>query len=1148
VPRWSREQIEELAAERILVFDGAMGTALQARGLSAADFGGAEYEGCNEILSLTRPDVVEEVHRGYLEAGADILETNTFGGTRIVLSEYGLQDRVFEINRAAAALARRLADAYSTSKKPRLVAGSMGPGTKAISVTGGVTWEELVAAYYEQALGLLDGGVDFLLLETAQDTRNIKASALGILKALAETEMRVPLMVSGTIELMGTMLAGQGVEALATSLEHLPLFSIGLNCSTGPVFMTDHIRALSQIAKTRITCIPNAGLPDENGNYHETPEMLAKGLARFAEEGWVNAIGGCCGTTPLHIRALVDVAAAYRPRQVPSYKRTQISGIDYLAVEDDGRPYFVGERTNVLGSRKFKRLIAEGKFDEAAEIARQQVRNGAHIIDVCLQDPDRNELEDMRKFLESLVTKVKVPLMIDSTDARVIEEALKYCQGKAIINSVNLEDGEERFERVVPLARRYGAALVCGTIDEDPVQGMGVTVERKLEIARRCYRLLTEKYGIPEEDIIWDPLTFPIGTGDANYMHAGRATIEGLRALKAEFPFTKTILGISNVSFGLPPAGREVLNSVFLYHCVKAGLDLAIVNTERLVRYASIPTEERTLAERLIFDNSEAAIQAFSDAFRNKAETKTAGAFDHLPLDVRLARYIIEGVKDGLIADLDLALKERSPLDIINGPLMAGMDEVGRLFNDNQLIVAEVLQSAEAMKAAVAYLERFMEKEESASRGTVLLATVKGDVHDIGKNLVEIILSNNGYRVVNLGIKVPPRTLIEAYYEHRPDLIGLSGLLVKSAQEMVTTVEEFAAAGITVPVLVGGAALSEKFTQTRIAPAYPTGVVAYAKDAMEGLRLANLLSSERGSDIPASVATSSTVSSKPSEERDVSERPLRRAPRVRRDVEIPPPPDTVRHVIEGDLDVLFPYINPQLLFGRDLGFKGNYERRLAEGDPKAQELARVVDELRRLASADGWIRARAVFQFFPCASEGDAIHVYASDRKTRLETFLFPRQPHEGGLCLADYVRPLSEGVRDNLCLFVTTAGEGIRERAEQLKRDGRYLLSHALSALAFEFAEAFAEWLHERIRAMWGFADPPEMTHLDRFRAQYRGRRYSFGYPACPDMSAHEAMWRLLRPEEIGVTLTETYMMEPEASVSAFVFHHPDATYFDVR
>jgi 5-methyltetrahydrofolate--homocysteine methyltransferase len=1143
----SRQEIEDLAAERILVFDGAMGTAIQARGLSADDFGGTELEGCNEMLSLTRPDVIEDIHRAYLEAGADVLETNTFGGTRIVFSEYGLQDRVFEINRTAASLARRLADAYSTPAKPRLVAGSMGPGTKAISVTGGVTWDELEHAYYEQALGLLEGGVDFLLLETAQDTRNVKASALGILKALAETERRIPLMVSGTIELMGTMLAGQSVEALATALEHLPLFSIGLNCSTGPTFMTDHIRALSQIAKTRVTCIPNAGLPDENGDYHETPEMLARGLARFAEEGWLNAVGGCCGTTPAHVRALVEMASSYRPRVAPLYRRTQISGIEYLAIEDDGRPYFVGERTNVLGSRKFKRLIADEKYDEAAEIARQQVRNGAHVVDVCLQDPDRNEIEDMRKFLATLVAKVKAPLMVDSTDARVIEEALKFSQGKAIINSVNLEDGEERFERVVPLAKRYGAALVCGTIDEDPVQGMGVTVERKLAIARRAHKLLTEKYGVPEEDIIWDPLTFPVGTGDANYMLAGRATIEGLRVLKAEFPNTKTILGISNVSFGLPPAGREVLNSVFLYHCTKAGLDFAIVNTERLVRYASIPAEERALAERLLFDNSDDAIQAFSDAFRNRAEAKTAGAFDDLPLDARLGRYIIEGTKDGLIADLNLALKERSPLEIINGPLMAGMDEVGRLFNDNQLIVAEVLQSAEAMKAAVAYLEPFMEKDESASKGTVLLATVRGDVHDIGKNLVDIILTNNGYRVVNLGIKVPPGTLIEAYHEHRPDLIGLSGLLVKSAQQMVTTVEEFANAGIPVPVLVGGAALSDKFTRARIAPAYGTGVVAYAKDAMDGLRLANLLRTEGEREAFAPVSAS-TPDSPVRVETEATERPARRSASVRMDVEIPPPPNTIRHVVEGDFDELFSYINPQLLYGRDLGFKGNYERRLADGDPKAQELARVVGEVRGLALSEGWIRARAVYRFFPCASEGDAIHIYASDRTTLLETFRFPRQPRDGGLCLADYVRPASEGVADNLCLFVTTAGEGVRERAEQLKSDGRYLLSHALSALAFEFAEAFAEWLHGRIRAMWGFADAKEMTALDRFRAKYRGRRYSFGYPACPDMSAHEPMWRLLNPEEIGVTLTESHMMEPEASVSALVFHHPDATYFDIR
>ncbi|MBM3214493.1 methionine synthase [Candidatus Poribacteria bacterium] len=1143
--RWTRREIEDVAAERILVVDGAMGTAIQALDLKAADYGGAELEGCNENLVRTRPEAIAGIHRGYLDAGADIIETNTFGSTSIVLSEYGLAGDAFELNRLAAALARECAD-RSSGGKPRFVAGSMGPSTKAMSVTGGVTWDELVAAYREQALGLIDGGVDLLLLETAQDTRNVKASAVGILDAIRESGIDVPLMVSCTIELMGTMLAGQSIEAFATSVEHLPLFSVGLNCSTGPTFMTDHVRALAQQSESRITCVPNAGLPDENGSYHETPESMARVLARFAESGWINAIGGCCGTTPAHIRAFSAVAEAHAPRQASPVRQTRVSGIEFLALEDDGRPYLIGERTNVLGSRKFKRLIAQGKHEEAAEIGRAQVRNGAHVVDVCLQDPDRDELSDMRSFLSHLVRKTRAPLMIDSTDPDVIEEALRFCQGKAIINSVNLEDGEERFTRVVPIARRYGAALVCGTIDEDPVQGMGVTADRKLAIAQRSHALLTGKYGVPEEDIIWDPLVFPVGTGDATYMNAGWETIEGVRRLKEAFPQCKTVLGISNVSFGLPPAGRETLNSVFLYHCTKAGLDLAIVNSERLVRYSSIPESERALAERLLFENSEQAIQEFSDAFRDAQEATSSAPMEGLSLNERLARYIVDGSKDGLVDDLNLALAERSPLDVINGPLMAGMDEVGRLFNDKQLIVAEVLQSAEAMKAAVDHLEPFMEKSETSTKGTVILATVKGDVHDIGKNLVDIILSNNGYRVVNLGIKVAPERLVEAYEEHRPDIIGLSGLLVKSAQMMVTSAEDLTTAGIEVPLLVGGAALSDRFTRSRIAPAYGKGIVAYAKDAMDGLRLANVIMDPKSREaLRVDAPAAELADPKPSSE--VAESVATIRTEVRR-ADVPPPPDYRRHVIEPDPDELFPFIDPQLLYGRDLGLRGSFRRQIDAGDPRARELQALIDEIRAASAREGWLRARAVYQFFPCVSRGSTIEILSPDHSRTVASFRFPRQPDGNRLCLADYVAPVDGGGTDNLCLFVTTAGEGVRERAEELKRAGKYLMSHALGSLAFEYAEAAAEWLHARVRAMWGFGDPRDMTMQQRFRTEYRGRRYSFGYPACPDLAEQKTLFSLLSPAEIGVALTETGMMDPEASVSALVFHHPDATYFDAR
>ncbi len=841
----SSERINELKSllgQRILITDGAMGTQIQARGLGPEDFGGEEYEGCNEYLNITRPDVIEDIHRGYLDAGADIIQTNTFGATALVLGEYDLAHEARRINREAATIARRAADEATTGDpdKPRFVYGAMGPTTRTISVTGGLTFDELAADYHQQAAGLIEGGADVLVLETGQDTINIKAGLEGIDRARAELNADVPMAVQGTIEPMGTLLAGQDAEAFYTSLSHRDLLWVGFNCATGPEFMTDHIRTLHDLSRFGIACVPNAGLPDEDGNYNETPEMLATTLERFASNGWLNVTGGCCGTGPDHIRQLVEAMAEKKPRVTEPAPETRVSGIEAVVVNEDTRPTVVGERTNVLGSRRFKRLIAGERFEEAAEIGRRQVRNGAHVLDVCLQDPDRDETSDVIKFLDQLNRRVKAPIMIDSTDAAVIEESLKRLQGKSIINSINLEDGEERFQRVVPLARRYGAALVVGCIDDDPNQAQAITRERKLEIARRSHKLLTEKYGVPAEDIIFDPLVFPAGTGDENYVGSAAETIEGVRMIKEALPQTKTVLGISNVSFGLPAAGREVFNSVFLYHCTQAGLDMAIVNSEMMQRYASIPEEERKLSEDLIWNRGEDPVAAFAAHFRDRAPRATAEERLALPLDDRLAQCIIEGSKEGLAEDLDLALQEREPLAIINGPLMAGMDEVGRQFNANQLIVAEVLQSAEAMKFAVAHLEPHMERTDAASRGRVLLATVKGDVHDIGKNLVEIILSNNGYSVINLGIKVAAQELIAGYREHQPDIIGLSGLLVKSAQMMVETVQDFRSAGIAAPVLVGGAALSNRFTRLRIAPEYD-GLVAYSPDAMSGLALANVI-------------------------------------------------------------------------------------------------------------------------------------------------------------------------------------------------------------------------------------------------------------------------------------------------------------------
>jgi 5-methyltetrahydrofolate--homocysteine methyltransferase len=1149
----SAEQIRGILRERILVMDGAMGTQIQARDLGPEDFGGAAYEGCNEALNLKRPDVIESIHDAYLAAGADLIETNTFGATSIVLGEYGLEDRAFEINRAAARIARRAADRNATPDRPRLVIGAMGPTTKTLTVTGGVTFDQLVEAFSVQAAGLIEGGSDLLLLETAQDTLNVKAAAIGILSAMDRLGAPLPLMVSVTIEPTGTMLAGQPVEALYTSLEHLPLFSVGLNCATGPEFMTDHIRSLARMAACFVSVYPNAGLPDEDGRYPETPESLAAKLSRFVSEGWINLIGGCCGTTPAHVAAIAAKVRGAAPRIPKRDISPAVSGIDFLPIEDDNRPVIVGERTNVIGSRQFKRLVVEEHYEAAAEVGRSQAKSGAQVLDVCMANPDREEKKDMDRFLDRLTRMVKTPLMIDSTDAEVIESALKHCQGKCIVNSINLEDGEERFERVVPLLRKYGGAVVVGCIDEDPDQGMAVTRQRKLDVARRAHGLLTEKYGLPARDLIFDLLVFPVGTGDANYIGSAAETIEGLSMVKAALPGTKTILGISNVSFGLPAAGREILNSVFLFHCVKAGLDYAIVNAAGLERYPSIAPGERKLAEDLLFNRGADPVAAFAAHFKSrtqKADRKPPRK--SLPLNERLARYIIEGSKEGLIADLDEALKETDPLSVINGPLMAGMDEVGRLFNNNELIVAEVLQSAEAMKAAVGHLEKFMEKTDASSRGKILLATVKGDVHDIGKNLVEIILGNNGYRVVNLGIKVAPESLIEAHRREKPDLIGLSGLLVKSAQQMVLTVQDLRTAGIDVPVLVGGAALTRKFTDTRIAPEY-SGPTVYAKDAMGGLAAANRLMNpgER----------SAFLESLRDAQKDTARAAGGRSPRpaaasttsaarssVRRDPPLPATPDFDLHVVDpAPVPEIYEYINPVMLYGKHLGLKGNLEKLLAEGDETADKLHRTVEAFKKEAAEKNYITAQGVYRFFPCRSRGDDLLIHDPDDPDRvIETFTFPRQPSGERLCLADYCRDAESGEIDSVAMFAVTCGRGVRRLSAEWKDAGEYLRSHLLQALAIEGAEGFAEWLHKRIRAEWGFPDPPGLPLPDLFHKKYRGVRVSFGYPACPDLADQHKLFRLLDVESrIGVTLTEGDMMDPEASVSALVFHHPEAKYF---
>ncbi len=1137
--------IYEQLNSKILVIDGAMGTSLQDMNLTPDDFGGAEYDGCNEYLVITKPETITTVHESYLRARASIIETNTFGATPLVLKEYQLQDHYYEINFQAAQLARQACDRFSTSEQPRFVAGSMGPTTKSLSVTGGITFDTLVENFKQQAIPLIKGGSDYLLLETALDTLNLKAAYVGILQAFDECGQELPIAISGTIETMGTMLAGQGVEALYASVEHMTPLYIGLNCATGPAFMKDHIRTLSEIACCPVAVVPNAGLPNENGEYLENPDMLAKVLEQFIAEGWINLLGGCCGTTPEHIAALANISHNKQPREPQKEHASRISGIESLVLEDEGRPYIVAERTNVIGSRLFKNMIIEEKFEDAAEIARKQVKAGAHIIDVCLSNPDRDETSDIIAFLSIATKLVKIPFMIDSQVPEVIEEAFKLTQGKCILNSINLEDGEKSFEELVPVIKKYGASVVVGCIRGE----MAVTAENKLDVAIESHKLLTEKYGLHEENIIFDPLVFPCGTGDKNYFGSGKETIEGVRLIKKRFPRCKTTLGISNVSFGLPPAGREALNTVFVYHCTQAGLDTAIVNSEKMLRYATLSDEEKKLCDDLLWykqTDGNDPISNFVAYYRDKAVSeKPKVDRSKLSIEDKLEINIVQGTKEYLIENLEEACqKYPNPLAIINGPLMAAMAIVGKMFNDNELIVAEVLQSAEAMKASVNYLEQFMDAVETNVKGTLLLATVKGDVHDIGKNLVEIILGNNGYKVVNLGIKCPSAVLIEAAKKHNPDLIGLSGLLVKSAHQMVISAKDMKEAGINAPILVGGAALSENFTITKITPEYE-GLVIYCRDAMNGLDISNhIVDSElfttwkpqflnRCEQIKTKIKTKTTVVSK--KEKFILDHSHK----------LPKTPDFKRHVVSYSPEEVWPYLNNNMLYGKNLGLKGSIKRLLEKGDDKALKLKATVDQIKQKILDENLFKPKGLYQFFKVKPEGNSILVLDPNTEQERERFDFPRQQGGEDLCLSDFVHP---DRTDTICAFVTTAGCDVGAIAREYLDAGEYVLSHTFFALAMETAESLAEVLHRNIRQVWGIPDSPELSIPNILQAKYQGIRVSFGYPACPNLDDQNILWLLLEPNKyLGVELTEDCMMEPEASVSALVFHHPKTKYFSI-
>ncbi|QUB96183.1 methionine synthase [Leptotrichia sp. oral taxon 218] len=1150
---------------RILLLDGAMGTMIQKQNLTADDFGGEKYEGCNDYLVLTKPEIIKNIHKEYLKSGSDIIETNSFGALDIVLKDYDLEDRAFEMCKRAAELVNETILEYRSENpddtRHLYVAGALGPSNKSISVTGGVTFDELVHTYYTAVSGLLAGGVDLILFETIQDTRNLKAAYLGLKKAMEEN-YTVPLMLSFTIESTGTTLAGQTADAFYYAVNHMHPFSVGLNCATGPEFMTQFLKTLNDISNTYISVYPNAGLPNEDGEYEETPVTLANKLEPFFKNKYLNIVGGCCGTTPDYIKKIKEKTVNYEPRNIDKDKNfNNLSGLISLETPKD-RPIYVGERTNVIGSRIFKNLIAQEKFDEATEVARLQIKGDADVIDVCLANPDRDEVADMKAFLEKVSKFAKVPIMLDSTDINVVEKGLTYLQGKGIINSINLEDGEEKFKKMAEVIKEFGAAVVVGLIDEE---GMAVSLEKKIKVARRSYELLTKKYGIDERDIIFDTLVFPVATGDQKYIGSASATIEAIREIKKEMPNVKTILGVSNISFGLPIAGREVLNTYYMNKAYEAGLDFAIVNTEKIIPMDEISDEEKELSENILFHTNDENVSKFANFYRDKKATKKKVDVSNLTVEEKVANLVVEGSKKDLTILLDELLKKYTPIEIINGPLMTGMDEVGRLFNKNDLIVAEVLQSAEVMKASVAHLEQFMEKDESSVKGKIIMATVKGDVHDIGKNLVGIIIGNNGYEVIDLGINTPAEKIRDAVVKEKANFLGLSGLLVKSAAEMVNTVAVLREAGISIPIFVGGAALTEKFTVNKIEPAYENNIVIYSKDAMTALSDLNKMIDEKKFEEFREYLQKRRDLLLIKDEKELQKLKVKQTVSDIKDkdgtfdyskIEIPKynfekiyKPETLNKQIITNIKAkdVFPFINLQMLIGKHLGLKWIVGKMLEKQDPRTVKMYNEIKEI--IEHGDEYFDITAIYKYFPVRRKYGkeknefSLEILSDDLSKVIETFNFPRQKYGQYLSLNDYVNP--DGI-DYVGFFVATAGEKSRIVSNELKAKGEFYKGHLVNSIGLELAEATSEYIHQIMRKDVGIIDK-ELQTEDILKANYQGNRYSFGYPACPDLSDQKKLFKLLKPEIYGIKLTDEFMMYPEASVSAIVFSQPFCKYFNM-
>jgi 5-methyltetrahydrofolate--homocysteine methyltransferase len=1197
----------------VIVFDGAMGTNLQVQNLTAEDFGGSEYEGCNEYLVKTKPEAVAKVHRDFLAAGADVIETDTFGATSIVLAEYDLADQAYELNRRAAELAKTVTAEFSTPEKPRFVAGSIGPTTK-LPTLGHIDYDTMKAAFAEQAEGLWDGGVDLFLVETCQDVLQIKAALNGIETVFQKKGDRRPLMVSVTMETTGTMLVGSDVAAMLTILEPFPIDILGLNCATGPDRMSDHIKYLSQHSPFVVSCIPNAGIPENVGgqaHYRLTPMELRMALMHFVEDLGVQVIGGCCGTRPEHIHQLAEMAADLKPKERPVRRKANLAvgasqpspealpstrpAFNYIPAaasiynaqpyEQDNSFLIVGERLNASGSKKVRELLNAEDWDGLVSIARSQTKEGAHVLDVNVDYVGRNGAQDMHELVSRLVTNINLPLMLDSTEWEKMEAGLKVAGGKCILNSTNFEDGEPRFFKVLELAKQYGAGVVVGTIDEE---GMARTAEKKFAIAQRAYRAALE-YGIPAHELFFDTLALPISTGIEEDRANGKATIEAIRQIRQHLPGCHILLGVSNISFGLSPAARIVLNSMFLHEAIQAGMDGAIVSAAKILPLSKIEPEHQDLCRDLIYDRRRfegdicvydplAELTRRFEGVSAKAARSNESLAD-LAIEERLKRHIIDGERIGLEEALALALETYKPLDIVNTFLLDGMKVVGELFGSGQMQLPFVLQSAETMKAAVAYLEPFMEKTEAGNnaKGTFIIATVKGDVHDIGKNLVDIILSNNGYKVINLGIKQPVENIIEAYRQHHADCIAMSGLLVKSTAFMKENLEVFNQQGITVPVILGGAALTPKFVYEDCQNTYK-GRVIYGKDAFSDLHFMDKLMPAKmaqqwddrqgflgdfaeenghrkardGADDRATEADSAATRSLLPEVEDTN-----RSDAVAVDIPRPTPPFWGSQLLNpADIpwEELFWYLDLQALIAGQWQFRKPKEQSREEYDAFLQaKVYPLLEDWKQRIVNQNLLQPQAIYGYFPCVADGNSLHLFDPSVATQdiaslpdpVTTFHFPRQKSLRRLCIADFFAPKDLGRLDVFPMQAVTMGEVATEYARKLFEANQYTDYLYFHGMAVQLAEALAEWVHARIRRELGFGDRDPDNIRDVLAQRYQGSRYSFGYPACPNIQDQYKQLELLGTERIGMFMDESEQLYPEQSTTAIVAYHPVAKYF---